>query len=220
MLLRRAHRRSRHARAALVIATLFALLSAWLMPCAARADPPSAEPFRLFPLTPGAARALVAAALRASGLDTKDAALDALAQSSRSSAWLPELRLRVARTDDDHTTILFKDPTDPYATSGIKMTYEARLSWRLDRLVYSSDEVQIEHLRVVRIEARERLERKTLDTFFALERSLADLAHAAPQSREAEDAGFRAFEAAATLDVLTAGWFSDALRGKVSLPPR
>jgi hypothetical protein len=216
MLLRRSSRRSRDARAAFVVATLCCLLFAWLMPCAARADPPSAEPFRLFPLTPGAARALVAAALRASGLDTKDAMLDALAQSARSSAWLPEVRLRVSRTDDDHTTILFKDPTDPYATSGIKMMYEARLSWRLDRIVYSGDEAQIEHLRVVRIEARERIEKKTLETFFALERSLTDLAHATPQSREAEDAGFRAFEAAATLDVMTGGWFSDALRGKVS----
>ena len=193
------------------------LLAAFLLPRGARADPPSAEPFRLFPLTPSAARALVSASLRASGLDTKDASLDALAQSARSSAWLPEVRFRVARTDEDHTTILFKDPTDPYDTSGVKMMVEARLSWRLDRIVYSGDEAQIEHLRVVRIEARERLMRKTLDTFFALERSLTDLAHAAPQSREAEDAGFRAFEAAATLDVLTAGWFSEALRGKVSV---
>jgi hypothetical protein len=191
------------------------VIVALLAPCVARADPPSADPFRLFPLTPAAARALVAAAWRASGLDTRDVVLDRLEDSSRSAAWLPELRLRVARTDDDHTTILFKDPTDPYNTSGVRMMYEARLSWRLDRLVYSGDEAQIEHLRVVRIEARERVEKKTLDTFFALERSLTDLSHATPQSREAEDAGFRAFEAAATLDVLTAGWFSEALRGKV-----
>jgi hypothetical protein len=197
-----------------------ALLVALVAPRPARADAPSAEPFRLFPLTPGAARALVSAALRASGLEVRDASIDALEQSARSSAWLPEVRFRVARTDDEHTTILFKDPTDPYATSGIRMMYEARLSWRLDRLVYSGDEAQLEHLRVVRIEARERMQKKTLDTYFALERSLADLAHAAPQSREAEDAGLRAFEAAATLDVLTGGWFSDVLRGKVTVPSR
>ena len=199
------------------IGLVVVLLLSLLFASRARAAGPPADAFRLFPLTTDAARALVAAALRASGLQTTDDRMDALEETARHSAWLPEVRFRVARTDDDHTTFLYTDPSHLYDTAGVRMMYEARLSWRLDRLIYSGDEPQIEHLRIVRIEARERLTQKTLDAFYVLERSLGDLARAPPGGRDAEDAGFRAFEAAATLDVLTAGWFSDALRGKAGI---
>jgi hypothetical protein len=204
------------------IAVLVLLLLAWITVASrARADDvPRADAFAAFPLTTDAARALVQAAWRASGLGTTDAALDSLSSVARSSAWLPEVRLRADRTEDDHTTLFYADPPRLYQTQGAKMAYEARLTWRLDRLLYAGDEPQIEHQRVVRIEARERLAHKTLEAFFMLERSLQELGRAAPGSAEAKEHGFRAFEAAATLDVLTGGWFSDALRGRAAMPRR
>ena len=176
-------------------------------------DVPRADAFRAFPLTTDAARALVAAAFRASGLGTNDTNMDSLASSAHASAWLPEVRLQVERDEDDHSTFLIPDPTRPYQTSGFRMAYQARLSWRLDRLFYTGDEPQIEHLRVVRIEARERLAHRTLEAFFTLERELAALSRATPGTLDAQEHAFRAFEAAATLDVLTSGWFGEALRG-------
>ena len=203
------------------LAALLAFVLLVLRVAHARADDvPRADAFSAFPLTTEAARALVQASWRASGLGATDAALDSLSSTARTSAWLPELRLHGARTDDDHTTFLYTDPSHLYQTSGAKITYEARLTWRFDRLLYSGDEPQIEHQRVVRIEARERLAHKTLEAFFTLERALADLGHAAPGSAESKEHAFRAFEAAATLDVLTGGWFSDALRGRAATPRR
>ena len=178
------------------------------------------EAFAAFPLSLSSARALVRASWRASGLGETDAAMDALSQSARQSAWLPELRVRGDRTDDEHTTLFYTEPPRQFHVVGAKMAYEARLTWRFDRLLYAGDEPQIEHLRVVRIEARERLAHKTLEAFFALETSLADLARAPPGSLEAREHGFRAFEAAATLDVLTGGWFSEALRGRAATQRR
>lgn len=183
-------------------------------------DSPPTDAFAAFPLSLSSARALVRAAFRASGLGETDAALDALSQTARQSAWLPELRVRADRTEDEHTTLYYSDPPREYHVAGTKMAYEARLVWRFDRLMYSGDEPQIEHLRVVRIEARERLAHKTLEAFFALETSLADLGRAQPGSLEAREHGFRAFEAAATLDVLTGGWFSEALRGRAATQRR
>ncbi len=183
-------------------------------------DSPPTDAFAAFPLSLSSARSLVRAAWRASGLGETDAAMDALSQSARSSAWVPELRVRSERTEDEHTTLYYSDPPRQYHVSGVKMAYEARLVWRFDKLIYAGDEPQIEHLRVTRIEARERLAHKTLEAFFALETSLADLGRAAPGSLEAREHGFRAFEAAATLDVLTGGWFSEALRGRAATQRR
>lgn len=183
-------------------------------------DIPPPDAFAAFPLTLSSARALVRAAWRASGLGETDAAMDALSSTARASAWLPELRLRGEHTDDDRTISRHSDPTRGYQFAGAKVAYEARLVWRFDRLLYAGDEPQIEHLRVVRMEARERLAHKTLEAFFMLETSLADLARAPPGSLEAKESGFRTFEAAATLDVLTGGWFSEALRGRAATTRR
>jgi len=183
-------------------------------------DLPPSDAFAAFPLSLASARALVRAAWRASGLGETDASLDALASSSRSSAWLPELRLSGQRSDEDRTVFFISDPTKQYQIEGVRGTYEARLTWRFDRLLYGGDEPQIEHLRVERSEARQRLAHKTLEAFFAMETALADLARASPGSLEAREHGFRAFEAAATLEVLTGGWFSEALRGRAATPRR
>jgi hypothetical protein len=204
-------------RCAVLVSFLLVLVGASI----ARAeDAPPADAFAAFPLSLHSARALVHASWRASGLGETDAAMDSLAASARTSAWLPELRLRGERTDDDHTMAPHSDPTRLFQVIGVKSAYEARLTWHFDRLLYAGDEPQIERLRVVRIEARERLAHKTLEAFFALETSLAELARAAPGSLEAKAHGFRAFEAAATLDVLTGGWFSDALRGRAATTGR
>lgn len=205
-----------------IVIVSFALLMVCTVcaPVARAQDSPPTDAFAAFPLSLASARALVRASWRASGLGETDAAMDSLSSSARTSAWLPELSLRGARTDEERTVFFVSDPTKQYQLGGLKGMYEARLTWRFDRLLYAGDEPQIEHQRVVRIEARERLAHKTLEAFFAMETALADLSRAAPGSVEAREHGFRAFEAAATLDVLTGGWFSEALRGRAATTKR
>ena len=160
----------------------------------------------------------VAAALRASGLGVDDTRIDAIADRARASAALPETRLRAMRlwTDASHaTTLATTDSTDFYAAVGANLILEARLTWRLDRLVYAGDEPTLERARLERIEARARLAEHALQALFAWARARLDAHAAPPGSREEAEAGLRVAEAEATLDVLTAGWFSaeEARRG-------
>lgn len=162
-------------------------------------------------LRPGLARDCVVAAWRASGLGTDDARLDAIEARSRSSALLPETRVRAMRlwTDASHTTTLATtDGTNYYDAIGANLVLEVRLTWRLDRVVYAGDEPTLERVRLERSDARNKLADRILQSLFAWARARAAARDAAPASREEGEARLRAAEAAATLDVLTGGWFA------------
>ena len=172
------------------------------------AEAPAVEdPRRL----PALARRCVAAAWKASGLADDDARLASIAARSRVSALLPETRVRAMRLWDDAahaTTLATTNDTSYYDAIGANLVLEARLTWRLDRLLYAGDEPALERLRLERQDARARLATRTLEVLFAWERAGMEQATAAPGSREEGAALLRAAEAEATLDVLTGGWFS------------
>jgi hypothetical protein len=160
---------------------------------------------------PAFAAACVEAALRASGLGADDARIDAIAARARASASLPETRLRVMRlwSDASHdTTLGTVDATDYYAAVQANLIMEARLTWRLDRLLYAGDEPALERTRLERIEARSRLADRALQALFAWARARFDAREAVSASREAGEAELRVAETEATLEVLTGGWFS------------
>jgi hypothetical protein len=99
------------------------------------------------------ARDCVVAAWRGAGLGIDDARIDAIISRSRTSALLPEMRLRAMRlfTDAAHTTLLATtDATNYYDAVGANLVLEARLTWRLDRLVYAGDEATLERVRLER----------------------------------------------------------------------
>ncbi|HVY48273.1 MAG TPA: hypothetical protein VHB21_20440, partial [Minicystis sp.] len=161
-------------------------------------------------VTPSLARAVVKAALRTAHLDEPAARADALAARAKASALLPELRVRVARIIDDGQSLM---PTeyDPYrteATGGTTLWLDGRATWRLDRLVFAGEEVQLERIRNERIEAQSRLVSRALETLFSWQKALAQ---AADQNTTAEvhlAAELRVLETEAELDILTGGWFT------------
>jgi hypothetical protein len=167
------------------------------------------------------ARACVAAALRASGLGTDDARVDELVARARSSAWLPEARTRAMRLWNDaaHTTTLAStDTANFYDAVGANLVLELRLTWRLDRLLFAGDEPTLERIRLERQDARARLATRTLEVLFAWQRAVLGEEQAVPGSRDALESRLRAIEAQATLDVLTAGWFSSRAAADGAVP--
>ncbi len=172
------------------------------------------------PVPPHLARECVAAALRASGLGVDDARLDALVDRARSSAWLPETRMRAMRLWTDaarSTTVTSTDTASLYDAVGANLMVELRLTWRFDRLLYAGDEPTLERVRLERQDARARLATRVLELLFGWARAQAAAVDAPAGSRERVEAELRQSEAEATLDVLTAGWFSSR---KAPPPPR
>jgi hypothetical protein len=180
-------------------------------------SPPAASPAlagRLAALPPSLARDCVTAAWRTSGLGVNDARIDSIVSRSRSSALLPETRLRAMRlwTDATRTTTLTTaDGTNYYDTIGAHLALEIRLTWRLDRWLYAGDEPTLERVRLLRQEARSRLGIRTLEMLFAWERAVLDASLAVAGSEQELDARMREQEKRGTLDVLTGGWFSERL---------
>jgi hypothetical protein len=177
------------------------------VPAASPPDPPPEPPLAGLAL----ARRCVSAALRTAGLGENDARIDSLVARSRASALLPETRLRAMRLWDDAshaTTLATTSDTTYYDAIGANLVLELRLTWRLDRLLYASDEPTLERVRLERQEARARLATRTLEVLFAWQRAALESSSAVARSREQIEANLRADEAAATLDVLTGGWFA------------
>lgn len=180
-------------------------------PSATGATPaPEAAPLVAPVVNASLGRATVRAALRHARLAALDAPLDALATRARSSALLPELRLRALRRADDGQSLAPTeyDPTRTTATTGTSVWLEARATWRLDRLVFTDDEIAIERLRDARAEAQTKATARVLDLLFAWQRAQTALADPKRTPEERTEATLRRIEAETALDVCTDGWFS------------
>jgi hypothetical protein len=183
--------------------------------------PPIELPVRTL-LTPGLARAAVQAAWRAVGLAPDDARVESMIHRARMAALLPETLLRAMRIVDDRASedVYSTDAARAYGSSGTGLRLEARLTWRLDRLVFADDEPSLERIRMDHHEARMRLASKVLDSLFQWQRAWLDADSSGRGTREEFDAVLKAVEAEAVLDVLTAGWFATwrATRGPRASP--
>jgi hypothetical protein len=162
----------------------------------------------------------VEAAWRSASLAPDDARLDAIVSRARWSAVLPETRLRAIRYDDQRlSTDASADTSRLRDSTGANLGLEARLTWRLDRLLYADDEPAFERMRLERHDARARIAGRVLEALFHWQRAWLEVRAAQAASREAREppnrpsrdeaeASLRVAEAEATLDVLTGGWFS------------
>lgn len=183
-------------------------------------------------VTPKLARATVEAAWRVAGLGNDDARLDAIVSRARWSAVLPETRLRAIRFDDQRlSTDASSDTSRLHDSAGANVGLEARLTWRFDRLLYADDEPSFERMRLERHDARSRIAGRVLEALFHWHRAWLEVRWAQAASREAREppgrpsrdeveSALRVMEAEATLDVLTAGWFtSSRSRPVMARPP-
>ena len=173
-------------------------------------------------VTPKLARAAVEAAWRVAGLGNDDARLDGIVSRARWSALLPETRLRAVRFDDQRLyTETTTDASRLRDSAGANLGLEARLTWRFDRLLYADDEPSFERMRLERHDARSRIAGRVLEALFHWHRAWLEVKWAQAASRDAREppnrpsrdeveSALRVMEAEATLDVLTAGWFTSA----------
>jgi len=164
-------------------------------------------------LTPELARGAVRAACKVAKLDEADARLDSLASRAKTSALLPELRLRATRAIDESESLAPTeyDPSRRTATGSSTTWLEARATFRLDRLVFAEEEIAVERQRMARASERTKLVTKVLELLDTWQR--ARFTEADPEAKlEAKArASLSAIAAEASLDVLTNGWFSKAI---------
>jgi hypothetical protein len=92
---------------------------------------------------------------------------------------------------------------DAHAEVGHGTSLEVRATWRLDRLLFDSHELQISGIEAARRRERRRLATRVIRAYFTWRRA-AGAALPASDDREI----LRLAEATAELDALTDGWFS------------
>ncbi|MFO0586033.1 MAG: hypothetical protein U0441_00770 [Polyangiaceae bacterium] len=164
-------------------------------------------------LTPELARGAVRVACTAARLDEAEARLDSLASRAKTSALLPELRLRATRAIDESEALspTEYDPTRRTASGSATTWLEARATFRLDRLVFADDELAVERQRMARAAERSRIVERVLDLLDTWQRAraAAEDPQADPSARARADLAVAASEA--SLDVMTDGWFSKAI---------
>jgi hypothetical protein len=165
-------------------------------------------------LSPNAIRALLAAAYKAAGVD-RDEALSDLAARARASALAPEVRLRAYRAIDAGARLYRTEDTADKATvtDGTQNVFEARLSWRLDRLVFADEEVAIERIRVERLELKQRISARVVELTIRWQRARRAANDPELLPAERDEAAIVAVESLLALDVLTAGAATPILIG-------
>ncbi len=167
--------------------------------------PPSAQ------LSPAFVGALVDAALQE--YDRLALRLDSIASRSRSSAWLPSMSLRAGRNIDQtlRLTPTDSDPDRWQLTGGADLRLEAQLKWEFDRLLYASDELAVERIRLAAAQRRAQLVDRVLDWLFRWQLAELQAADVLADPLERAAAGLRALQAVRALDVLSGGWFTPHL---------
>ncbi len=139
---------------------------------------------------------VVAAAYSASGLDHHPTR--GLIRRARLGGLVPWLTVRTGR----NTSWQNDDPTIDKG-----MAVEVRATWRLDRLVFDGHELQVVSIEAARRRERRRVSRAVIRSYFTWRRAAVRASgHFATRSNV-----LAADEAAAELDALTNGWFSEAL---------
>ncbi len=129
--------------------------------------------------------AVLAAAYRAAGLDHDPSA--GFRRRARLAGLVPLVALRGGR----NTRWEHLDPDVGYGT-----TYEARATWRLDRLVFDARELQATSMQLARRREQTRLAARVIRLYFGWRRAVVT------------GRPTRAAAAVAELDALTADWFS------------
>lgn len=146
------------------------------------------------------------AAERRAGAGLLDDALDGLGARARWSALLPEARVRATRLSDVRlTTDVLVDENRFRDQVGDNLALEARLTFRLDRLVFADEEVQLERMRLDRLEVRQRLALRIAEAAARAHRARATLAVVDEGGELAAEAEARLVEADLVLDTLTGG---------------
>ena len=103
---------------------------------------------------------------------------------------------------------------DPYRYTrdgGSGVILEARLSWRLWKLVFAPAELAVERLRQARAQRRRAFEKEVIKALFAWQRAVLLARDAGALVEEREQALVDALEAELRLKVLTGGWFDAEL---------
>lgn len=181
---------------------------------ATRAEAPpegSAEPVELPVLvtTEVAKQAISAARGRALGRRPLSR-LDDLASRARRSALLPELRLRVLHELDEEAKVSPTD-SDPYRTSeagGRSLGFEARATWKLDRLVFADEELPITRLSLDTEAALRKVEQEVLAMLLEWQRAKTLEADALRSAEEHRDDVLHVMALELSLDLATDGFFS------------
>jgi hypothetical protein len=124
---------------------------------------------------------------------------------------LPELRVGAGRSTDQSIRLTPSSTSEYQYTQagGADLWLEARLSWKLDRLLFAREELDVERLRRAERVARWKRIERVINSLFAWQKALIEAADPAASSEQQVLAQLRAARAQAELDVLTGGWFSE-----------
>lgn len=166
------------------------------------------------PVSSSLAREAIAAALRVARYPEATSRIDGFRTRARLGALLPELWVRVARSTDQSLRFAptVDDPRNYSEAGAAGLLFEARVAWHFDRLMFDSDELAVEKMRVERAEGASKLASKVLATLFAWQKARAQAADPAATEEARALAALEEAEAAVELDVLTEGWFTGRLR--------
>lgn len=164
---------------------------------------------RLTPLRPGFLPEFRRRVFEARGLSRSEQRIESLIRRERSAGLLPELRLRGAHGFDQSLALASVGalPGESTTRGGSDLIMEARLTFRLQRLLVGDSEVSLERSRQALLDKAEDALEEALDQLLVFRRASA-LAESPERSAEQRlESSLLAEGARIRLHVMTGGWF-------------
>lgn len=133
-----------------------------------------------------------------------------LSHQANVSAWLPRLQVRVGRYRDETLRLAptVAEPDRWQLTGGADWRIDGQVTWQLNRLVFTPEQLTLERLQAQAQRELERRELQVLQLLFQWQRAVAALSSEVLHPDEEQAMWWDALEAQVHLDVLSGGWFS------------
>ncbi len=159
-------------------------------------------------VTPAFVRKLIVVSL--GEFDRTERRLSSVESRARTSAWLPDLRLRGGRSVDQtlRLTPTLDDPDRWQLTGGADLRLEAQLHWRFSRLVFADEELPVERARQSAAQRRARRVDEVLSWLFKWQEAQLRAADPLREPQQQLAAQLEELQARTALDVISDGWFS------------
>lgn len=162
------------------------------------------------PVTPSVVKSAVLAAYRAAHLLSEET-IDSMASRARWRGLVPDIHLRAMRLWDDSAKLDLTAAESDWRTTDLahaNLWLEARASFRLERLMFASEELGVARFRLLQSTAAQRLALRVVSTLSLWQRLWLENRAAPRDSAPAFEASLRMAEVEHLLDVMTSGWFS------------
>ncbi len=171
---------------------------------------PQNQPASNLPISPSLMDQVLQEALKNSHFSNTNSAINQLKSASKTSALLPEIRFRALRNTSEDLTMspTEYDPNRTTVAGGISWGLDLRVGWKLDKLIFSDEHIQLEKMRKDLAEEKKKFQLEIIDLLSDWQTAWAMEHNSMATDEQIFANRLKRAKIESTLHLYTNGWFT------------